>query len=74
MTKRPYYAKPGIAAANKARRSHEAMLGRQSGPRTPEGKLWSGRRSLKHGARSAGAVAFQRWVASINRLVRAIRY
>ena len=56
----------------KERRQWEAARGHQTGPRTPEGKAASALRALKHGARSAAAIEVQRWVASLNRLVRSV--
>lgn len=59
-----------MSRINRERRSFEKMQGHQTGPKTSEGKATSAARSLKHGARSAGAIALRRWIASVNRLVR----
>lgn len=55
---------------NRERRQWEKALGHQTGPRSAEGKRASAMRSLKHGARSAGTQALQRWLASVNRMIR----
>lgn len=55
-----------------ALRLWEHAAGRHTGPRTPEGRYRSGQRSRKHGLRSGDGVAMARWLASVNRLVRAL--
>lgn len=62
----------GLVAALKERRQWERCIGRQTGPKTPEGKRRSGQRSLRHGMRSEGGEALKRWIASVNRLVRSL--
>ena len=49
----------------------EAAAGRHTGPRTTEGKFKAGQRSRKHGLRSGDGQALARWLASVNRLVKA---
>lgn len=57
------------ARHNRERKQWEHAMGHQTGPRSADGKLRSARRSLKHGGRSAGAIALQKWIASVNRLI-----
>lgn len=56
----------------KALRLWEHAAGKHTGPKTPEGRFRSGQRSRKHGLRSGDGVAMARWLASVNRLVRAL--
>ena len=44
--------------------------GKQTGPKTPEGRYRAGQRSRKHGLRSAEGKAMDQWIASVNRLCR----
>jgi hypothetical protein len=46
--------------------------GRQTGPRTPEGKRRSAQRALRHGARSESVEALKQWLASVRELVRVL--
>lgn len=57
-----------VSRCNKERRAHEKLQGLQTGPKSAAGKAASAARSLKHGARSAGGLEMQRWIASVNRL------
>lgn len=50
----------------------EHAAGKHTGPKTPEGRYRAGQRSRKHGLRSGDGVAMLRWVASLNRLLRAL--
>ena len=55
-------------AANKRRDSWQHMKGKQSGPRTPDGKRRSAMRSLTYGGRTSEAEAIRAWTASLIRL------
>ena len=61
-----------VSLANRRRQSHLKTLGRQTGPKSEAGKLASARRAVQHDGRSQGAEAVRHWVASINRLTRAL--
>lgn len=56
----------------RARQQWERARGHQTGPRTLDGKRRSAQRGMIHGGRSGSVVALQRWLASVNRLVRAL--
>lgn len=56
----------------KALRLWERAAGKHTGPKTLEGRFRSGQRSRKHGLRSGDGIAMARWLASVNRLVRAL--
>ena len=61
-----------VSRANIQRRAHEKLAGTQCGPVTDTGKAASALRGLKHGCRSVGVEALEMWIASVNRLTRAI--
>jgi len=61
-----------VSRCNRQRRAHEKLTGLQTGPKSAAGKAASAARSLKHGARSAGALEMRRWIASVNRLAKAL--
>ena len=61
-----------VSRCNKERRAHEKLQGLQTGPKSQAGKAASAARSLKHGARSAGSLEMQRWIASVNRLAKGL--
>lgn len=50
----------------------EHASGKHTGPKTPEGRYRAGQRSRKHGLRSGDGIAMARWIASVNRLLRAL--
>jgi hypothetical protein len=56
----------------KALRLWTHAAGKQTGPKTPEGRFRSGQRSRKHGLRSGDGIAMARWLASVNRLVKSL--
>lgn len=71
--------KPSKSIDLDQRRNHAKALhlwdhawGKHTGPRTPEGRYRAGQRSRKHGLRSGDGIAMVRWIASVNRLVRAL--
>ena len=61
-----------VSRANIQRRAHEKLAGTQRGPVTEAGKAASALRGLKHGCRSAGVEELEKWIASVNRLSRAM--
>ena len=67
-----YAPRPGMSEANRKRQSHKAMVGRQTGPTTPEGKARAAARSLKHGAYTAEAYALRRWLKTVIQLAKAV--
>jgi len=62
-----------VSRCNKERQAHEKLTGLQTGPKSVAGKAASAARSLKHGARSAGALEMRRWIASVNQLLKLLR-
>ena len=50
----------------------EHAKGKQTGPKTPEGRQRSAQRARKHGLRSAEGKALTAWLASVERLVKAV--
>ena len=54
----------------KARRQFERAVPHSTGPRTAAGKRTAAMRGLQHGAYSEGAIALQRWLASVVRLAK----
>lgn len=67
-----YAPRPGMAEANRQRESHKALTGKQTGPRTPEGKARAATRSRKHGAYAAEAYALRRWLRTVLRLAKTV--
>ena len=67
-----YAPRPGMSEANRKLQSHEAMVGRQTGPKTPEGKARAAARSFKHGAYSAEAYALRRWLKTVMQLAKTL--
>ena len=61
-----------LSESTRAREQWRKAHGKQTGPRTVEGKLKSAQRGTKHGARSQSVEALKRWISSLNRLVKAI--
>ena len=64
--------RPGTSTANRSRESWRAMAGRQTGPRSADGKARSAMRSLQYGGRSQTAEAVRAWAASLARLAKAL--
>lgn len=50
----------------------EKAQGRQTGPKTPEGRQRSAQRARKHGLRSVEGKALAAWLSSVERLVKAV--
>ena len=61
------------AKENIARKSYLAMVGKQTGPRTPEGKLRSATRGLRHGCTGLGGESFKAWLKSVHALVKSLK-
>jgi hypothetical protein len=65
--------RPDIAANNQKRESWKVCQGHQTGPRTEAGKRASSLRFSIHGGTGRGASALKGYIASVNRLLRALK-
>ena len=65
-----YAPRPGTSEANRLRASHLAMVGKQSGAKTAEGKARAAARSRKHGAYAAEAYALREWLLTVTKLAK----
>ena len=63
-------AKPKISDANRRRESWRHLIGKQTGPRTVEGKARSGARSRTHGAFTADAFALRAYLRTVRELAK----